>query len=304
MIKKPTIIVSSAGRTGTLFFCNLFNQILNDSFCIHETDRFTFNSETETFQKRLYIIKKIGIYNITIKKIMGNWGIRALSDKMITKKINCSEASGLLLKYRKNLVNSLKEKYYVECSYHYYGLIDILDCVFSDYKLIFIVRDGRDWVRSMINKKGWYQNRDYLNIFNSRLNTKMFNNISEIKWTKLTNFEKLCWSWYTVNSYAIKSIEKNKKSKLFRFEDIFKGDNRYKELNKLITFATSLKNNKNIPYQSFNGALDKKANISPTYSFPNWKQWSYPMRNTFNKFCASLMDELGYGNEKEWNITE
>jgi len=306
MIKKPTIIITSGARTGTTFFYKLFREILIDGASFHEPDRFgikTVPEEIENlnrYQYDLWKIKKFGFFNITLLKFLGKWGLLSISNNRMSNNLSIDLASKKIIKQRKKFIESFKEKIYVESSYNYYGLIDVLPNAFENHKLLYIVRDGRDWVRSHINVGMFYNKNDFNTIFNKRITPHMLKDEEYIdKWEKMDQFEKLCWSWMRINEYAINTIKKNPYAKMFSFEKLFLGKDKYKNLNEMLDFCSSLKNY-DANLDKLNGILEKKAYKNPSNKFPHWKKWPESYKKKFNDICEPLMTELAYGTEKEW----
>jgi len=113
-------------------------------------------------------------------------------------------------------------------------------------------------------------------------------------WDSMSRFDKICWSWRTLNEYAIKTIGLNPNAKLVRFEDIFVDSNRNENIQNLLEFIFSFPNVKqteNIqPYLDY---FDKKIHAS-TKKFPSWADWSTFQKSKFLEICGPLMEELGY----------
>jgi hypothetical protein len=306
MIEKPSIIITSAARTGTTFFFKFFKEVMENCIAFHEPDRFGIKSVPEEmmgnnkFQDDIWKINKFGFLNLTLKKLFGKWGLISLSNKRISGEITVEDASKIFLKERKNFIDSFSEEIYVESSYHYYGLIDVTNQSFKNHKLVYVVRDGRDWVRSHINVGLFYHKYDFNTIFNKRLTPMLLNdNLYKTRWKSMSQFEKLCWVWVKINEYAYKTIEKNPNAKLYYFEDIFKSQKKYNNLNKLLEFVTSLED-VDIKYKDFKGKLEEKVYKNPSSGFPHWKNWSKKYKNSFDEICGPLMSKLGYGHESKW----
>jgi len=291
MIEKPSIIITSAGRTGTAFFFNLFKNILKDSQAFHEPENINFREISETLWK----FKKFGFLNTTVKKIQGNWGITSISNKRMGGKITINEATKLLVNERKKFIESFNESVYVEASYHYYGLLDVLPNVFKRHKAIYIVRDGREWIRSHMNKLEWYHEKNPHTKYNTRISPMIFpEDEYNLKWNSMSRFEKLCWAWAKINNYALSSIKKNPNAQLVYFEDIFLSNQKYDNLKTIVDFLTDIPYYEKIHYDVLEDILDKKINKPPIYKFPHWRKWSQEQLGQFKEICGSVMEKLGY----------
>jgi hypothetical protein len=80
---------------------------------------------------------------------------------------------------------------------------------------------------------------------------------------------------------------------VFRFEEIFLGEERYEYLGDLVTFATSLPSIDPERIGRTDGWLERKTHMS-SYQFPHWKGWTANQKTQFEDICGSLMRKLGY----------
>jgi hypothetical protein len=151
MIEKPSILITSLGRTGTQFFSLLFKDVVPDCDSFHEPDIVQFAGITNRIDSFIRRVKDAGIYNMVFLKLLGKWSLIKLSDHRIKGELDNVKASQDLHQQRVKFVQSKKGKVYIEASVGYYGLLDIMPKVFSQHKAIYIVRDGREWVRSTLN---------------------------------------------------------------------------------------------------------------------------------------------------------
>jgi hypothetical protein len=296
MINKPTIIITSIGRTGTKFFAQLFREILKDNVTYHEPEKIIIKSTYLNLKKTFWVFKNFGLINSTLKKITGSWGIRSISNRKIMDKLTTNEARLFLIGERKKFIESHhKIKIYVESSYHFYGLIDIIPISFKYHNTVYIIRNGRNWIRSHMDKTKWYSVKHIPSLLNIMLTPWKKTSTYNLKWKSMTQFEKLCWFWSTANQYALNTIENNPNAKLFYFEDIFESENKYANLKKLIDFVTTFKNFKiKYNHNKLSGILEKKINNPKKYTFPSWENWTEEQKNQFNEICGPLMKKLGY----------
>ena len=314
MINKPSIIISSLGRTGTTFFQNFFTNNFPNISAFHEPASIRYNS-LKFFEEIKFNIINFGFYNSFIKKTLGKWGLLNLSKKRILNKINNEKAILQILNERKKFIEKQNAKYpegknvYLESNYHYYGLLDILPFVFKNLRIIFIIRDPRNWIRSNINFKLFYHFSDTNMYLGNRLNAKMFQNDPyQKKWKSFSQFEKLAWAWNKQNSFAIESLEKiqnvpkieNKNIyKIFKFEDLF-SDKNDEEFKNLINFINELNPEKKESYKKYKNSIHKKIHQPKNYKFPKWQKWTSEEAQIVEKHCGDLMRKFGYGKEPEW----
>lgn len=302
MIRKPTIIITSLGRTGTKFFYTLFQKIIPNGTSLHEPDVFNIVQYQRTGERIREIIKQIresGAYNFIIRKSLGKWSLVKLSDVRVRGGLDYTTTVQQVLSQRKDFVHSRNGDIYIESSLAYYGLIDVLPDVYEHHRVAYIIRDGRDWVQSWVNwgdlYGGMYGKGRIGRVFGHNWPTasEMKEDPYKLKWVSMSRFEKLCWAWNRLNKYAIEQIGKNPSARLVRFEDIFKSDNRYEYLEELVRFLGTLPLIEPIAPNSLEGLLDEQVHKS-TPQFPLWEEWPAHHKQYFKTVCGSLMEELGY----------
>lgn len=296
MIDKPSIIVTSLGRTGTKFFANFFDHIIPESTSLHEPDIFNFSFKKGKGLKNLTIqIKESDFKNLIVKKALGKWSLVKLSDKRFCKNINREVTIYNILNQRKQFILTRYGKYYIGSNVGYYGLIDILPNVFQTHKAVYIIRDGNDWIVSNMKWGEMYGKNRIRKLFaHNWPEAKDISNDEYFKkWTKLSRFEKLCWAWSRLNEYALSSIKNNSNAMYIRFEDIFYSNDGYNVLNKVVDFVTDMPNGEKIQFAGIHGWLDKKIHKSIGY-YPDKFSWDKEQKRFFNKVCGPLMEEIGY----------
>jgi hypothetical protein len=298
MIKKPTIIVTSLGRTGTQFFSALFTDILPDSASLHEPDVFNFlqyEGTNERLRQTVKQIRQVGFHHLFVRKALGRGSVIKLSDLRVCGRLEYSEAARRLLKQRSTFVGSREGSVYIEANAGYYGVLDVLDDVFVHHKAAYIVRDGREWVRSNMNWGQMY-NKGKIRRFLAHTwpaASEMEEDPFRSEWNSMSRFERICWAWIRLNEYALRTIEENPDARVFRFEEIFKANGRHQHLTELVSFATDMPGVGPVPPRALDGWLDRKIHGS-SGDFPAWPEWSSEHRGQFSEICRPLMEALDY----------
>ena len=303
MIDKPTIIITSLGRTGTKFFAKFFQEVIPTSTSIHEPDVFTIGNLDNKHEKIEHLVVQIGqagLFNL-FRKLLGRWSLVSLSDSRL-RGASARKIEKSFFRQRQKFINSRPGRVYIESSFGYYGLIDILSNVFEQHRVAFIIRDGRDWVRSWMS---WgirigvpgavYGKSRAKEIIGHSWPTakELRGDEYQSKWDFMSAFEKFCWAWDRLNSYALKTMQENPNAKIFRFEDIFKSNNRYENLKKMVNFVTDMPGVGSADFRQLDGWLDYQIHKSGG-KFPAWSGWTSQQKQQFTDICGSLMDELGY----------
>lgn len=295
MIEKTTILITSLGRTGTEFFARFFAEILPDSTSIHEPDIFQNTGVGNKWLHYVHQVRRAGIWRMVFLKALGKWTLVKLSDERFLGKFSREQAVRELNAQRLGFIQKMPGSVYVEANIGYYGLLDVTPHVFRQHKIIYVVRDGRDWIKSHMNWGEFYGKKGVRKLISHNWPeaSSLPNDPYADKWHMLSKFEKLCWAWTRLNEYALKSIKHNPHARIFRFEDIFLGNARYQVLNKLVAFATSQPDIDLDQIGSTEGWLERKVHQSEE-GFPSWDDWTQEQKYQFERICGPLMGKLGY----------
>jgi hypothetical protein len=294
MIEKPTIIIASLGRTGTKFFYALFKDVIPGSTSLHEPDGFHIGRGNGV-RRIIEQTREAGAYNMFIRKALGQWSLASLSHARVRGELGYAEAVRQVLSQRGQFVRSRSGSVYVESSLGCYGLIDVFKDVFARHRVAYIVRDGRDWVRSKMNRAQMYNRGRIRDLFAHRwpVASDFEDDCCRSEWATMSRFARLCWAWAKLNGYVLETIQKNPDARLFRFEDIFASEERYQRLADLVQFATAFPDVGRVATGSPEGWLDRRLNVS-VGPFPSWEGWSPEQKEWFEVVCGPLMSRLGY----------
>ncbi len=295
MIEKPVILITSTGRTGTEFFANLFADIVPDCTSLHEPDIIKFPGVKNRLESYSQQTQRAGIWRMIILKSLGKWTLAKLSDSRFAGKMSHADAAKELYIQRNGFVSKMSGSIYIESNLGYYGLLDIVPDVFTHHKTIYIVRDGRDWVRSMVNWGEVYGKNGIRKFFAHKwpIASDVQNDPHAKQWPTLSRFEQLCWAWSRLNEYALNSIQQDANARVYKFENIFMREDRYQTLAELISFSTSLPGIVAENLKRPDGWLEQKIHQSSS-KFPEWEKWTDYEKKQFEKICGPLMDRLEY----------
>lgn len=299
IIQKPSVIITSIGRTGTRFFAKLLGKVVPASTSLHEPDVIYVNFKRKNLSadsKRFITqAKKVGFSNIVFKKLFGHFSICELSDTRLRSQKTTKEIEKELFSQRDSLVKRVSGELFVESNFGYYGLVDIIPNVYKNVRIVYIIRDGRDWVRSCMNW-GYLYERGKIRSLLAHTWLKadeLENDPYNEKWADMSRFEKVCWAWVRLNEFALTSLENTKQAKLFKFEDIFQDDRRYIKLDEMLDFCLSMPGLEKISRKSTSGFLDRKINYAEL-EYPGWDSWQCEQKERFKDICGGLMNKLGY----------
>lgn len=297
MIEKPTILVTSLGRTGTQFFQVFFQEMIYRCTSLHEPDFFNFGQYHGAYEKTKQAVRQIkesGFFNLTVRKMLGQWDLLQISDERIKQNLSYKAAVKKVYQQRAKFVERQVGDVYVESSSAYRGLIDVLSGVYANHKIVYVLRDGRDWVRSKMNFGITYGHGRVRAIVQPFWPTAydFENDPYQAQWGKMSRFEKLCWAWERLNRYALDTVKMNPNAKVFYFEDIFKSKESEQYLKELLSFVTDLDGVK-VPSDNLSGWVKRQIHQS-SGNFPRWTAWTSYQKMRFDEICGDLMQEQGY----------
>lgn len=285
---KYIVIITSPGRTGTKYFGEKLNSVINDCFSVHEPDILTSNI-FDTIKK----INHFGFNNMIFKRILKNGGIRQLSDFNIQKKISEDTLIQEITSLRSKYYSSINESLIVESYYAWYGLIDILPKIYDNIKIISFVRDPREWVRSIMNWGTHFGKRDLVTKFNFTRNKINEKDMICKQGDEDYLFEIICWEW----NHVVSNIT-NQNNLIIKYEDFFI-DNNKEVINYFMKYLTDWGNKKfDFNIESLNLSEVVHKNIS--YSYPDWKKWNVNKIKILNTYCGKTMANLQYGIDEIW----
>ncbi|HEV8715498.1 MAG TPA: hypothetical protein VGX03_22045 [Candidatus Binatia bacterium] len=297
MIEKPSILISSIGKTGTEFFARLFSEIIQDCTSLHEPDIVKFVGVDRRLAQYVEQVRRAGVWRMVFLKSVGKWTLAELSDSRFLAKLDHDLAVKSLGDQRRDFVAKMPGSIYIEANFGYYGLLDITPDVFEKHKLIYVIRDGRDWVSSAVNWGEAYGKKGLRKLISHAWPSpdQLPEDPYAAKWHTLSRFERLCWAWSRLNEYALTTMPKNPDARLFFFEKIYTGNERYQYLDELIRFAVDLPGY-SIQTGRTDGWLERQIHKGSGI-FPHWENWSAAEKSQFRQICGPLMDKLGYAFE-------
>lgn len=289
---KYHVFLISGGRTGTKFFGNLLQKIIGDTFSVHEPNVLKFNKGPQDI---LYKIKIFGFYHMILGRLIGQTGIRNLSQKYLGGKLSLQELETAIIRQRRNFYEKITEDLIIESYSGWYGCIPAIQNLYNNYKIIIITRDPRDWVVSNMNWGTLFGQRDWVSKLGlGRLNPKMVNDLEYMKsWDNLTRFQKICWTYKFQYETMMENVKNDANALVIKFEDLFYSQQRYKNLCFLLDFVTKFEN-KTFPYTVPTNFLDTQVNKNISYAFPHYENWDNTTKKQFEDICSSIMKKLNY----------
>ncbi|MFW9867188.1 MAG: sulfotransferase [Candidatus Thorarchaeota archaeon] len=240
---KEIFFILAIGRSGTKFFSQLLDKSEN-SYIVHEPVRSDFRAYKEAFfsERKAYKYFK----NFRKKEIY----LRA--------KLKNFEIYGEVNSVMRRHCNAIRE-------------------VFPKVKILHLIRDGRDVVRSMMARKTMTSEDQNTNNIRPTKENPWYD-----KWVNMNRFEKLCWYWDVENRYLHENVEKT-----IYFEKLISD---YEYFNKKLLTPLNL----NIPQEVWEMEVKSPKNKTKKHAITHWKDWNPERLESFSKICGETMKSLGY----------
>lgn len=148
---------------------------------------------------------------------------------------------------------------------------------FPNAKIFHLVRNGKKVVRSIMCRATFGAKDPLGEIVKPDNNSPYY-----AKWDNMSRFEKVCWMWQEDNRKM-----RNEAGYSIKFEELVSDYDYFKD--KLLDYL-----NIYISKDKWGKYVNRPKNISPVYSFPEWKKWTEEQKNQFINICGEEMEINGY----------
>lgn len=289
-MNKNLVFIVSAGRTGTQFFGRQLGSIIDECVSEHEPDRFAGLSRA-TWKS----VRAFGFNHVIIKRALQKSGVRHLTQQHLAGKLNEEQVIQSIRKQRDGYIRKQSASLIVEAYYQWYGVLPCLRSAYPESKISGIVRDPRTWVLSLHHRKL----RHALGIFADKMSPTMIQDKEyRERWAGMSNFERACWEWKTINGLIQKFVNSDSLSRLYRFEDLFETGGQAEEMHNLLHFITDF-GDRSYSYQLSKSNLGRRLNQSAEIPV-EWPDWPQSQARALHAICGDMMSEFGYGDEPAW----
>jgi len=243
--QRKLFLITSTGRTGTTWLAKFLNKRVNDLCVMHEP------VPNEDCFHKIAIMNPAEAEKYLLDFRFGEIALRCVANKAtIYGEVNS--------KLRRHITSFKK--------------------YFPDMKIIHIIRDGRDVVRSVMSRNA-YTNKDK----NYHDFIPPISDIHPHKWSRFTRFEKVCWLWTYENSYMRRHADLT-----VRFEDSISN---YAVFESMLLTALGMRLNLE---QEWMELIRTPKNVTKTFLFPEWPEWSQSNKNVFIELCGEEMKRYSY----------
>ena len=292
--EKKVIIVTSTGRTGTSFLGSALSQLIPETYSEHEPD-VIMGFDKESFKK----IFRYGIWTTVFGRLLGTTGLRNIAVRYYTGKISSEKAVKQIIKERIPVYNRTEKKNYIESYPQWALLLPLVSRVFTDYKVVGIIRHPINYIGSMgshilSKKKNNWLGINRSSFINQRISNKIKPEVENYGYIPgYTNDRRLflAWEWALWNKELLKFDRWNGNCEIFLFEDIFESDSTegIKSLCSYISNGTG-----GVEDSLCSQLLAKPKNTADKNKIREWQHWPIEIRREIKRLCDPYVQSLGY----------
>jgi hypothetical protein len=298
-LEQRLIFIASLGRTGTLFLGENASRMIRDSASYHEVDVLV-PSEAHNWRRKL---RGQNLLRMTVGKLLPRHSLATLGVARVAGRIGDEEAIAVIRRLRSRFFEQQPAGVVLEANTQYADLADLLPRAFPGSNTLYVVRDPRGWVRSLMNRRdSVYTRRDPRSWFpHTRVRPHHTGERAlAARWGRMPLFEKLAWSWSARHSHVLPRLAGEPRIRVVRYEDLFEGEQKAAHFRAMLEFVTSFPDGCQAPF-TFNPAiLGKRSHSTRDGAFPHWRDWSPELARSLDALCGEAMRPFGYGTEPEW----
>jgi hypothetical protein len=148
-LNKPCVFVTSTGRTGTQFFGRYMSRVIEECYSIHEPDVIWIDRPSEWLGK----LRAFGAWQMSVGRFSPRYSVRVLNNLRHHSRIDPELGIACLRSARQHYIEKSPNRIYLEANGQYSALLDLLTIAFPNSRVVYLIRDPRDWLRSMMNRR-------------------------------------------------------------------------------------------------------------------------------------------------------
>lgn len=175
-----------------------------------------------------------------------------------------------------DLHQGIDRRTFIDSSNLYIYFIDALYALDPSTRIIFLVRNGKDFVRSALSRR-WHEQ----NIFGTR---PLRDDPYYGKWPSMTPLQKNAWIWVFRNARALEGLKTVHESRklIVKIEDMREPET----LDRIEAFAGIGITERTL--------AKKGLNANPSLDLPPKEEWADSMNRDFDEIAGEMMRFFGY----------
>lgn len=155
--------------------------------------------------------------------------------------------------------------------------VDALREAVPTLRLVHLIRDGRDVVRSLVSRETWSSEHPVYGGFRPPPVDDLARS-----WDRRSPFERACWIWQWENAFIRERIPD-----CARLEDIVSS---YAAFEEQVLTPLGLA----LDESTWREARNSVVNRTPRHGLPHWEDWPAERKATFQRICGDEMARYGY----------
>lgn len=191
--------------------------------------------------------------------------------------------------------------HYIEANNNLAYLITPLRRLFPDARIIHLVRDGRDFVRSAYSKTarpGAGRGRPALVMSEEDHRRRL--QASDLpddpyrsRWPQMSRFERICWYWQRKDGIICEALRSDELALTVKFEDVFNQSSAYQGFWDMVNFL-GLRTRLSVTVDRVHEVMGRKENATEEYLLPSWTDWSPEQARQFREIAGDYLESCGY----------
>lgn len=261
-----SLLILSTGRTGTKYLAKTLKKIIPNADVYHEA------GERSRWINILSHAHQAGL--VPAKLPLLAW------QKIILPDLQRAQTS---------------KDFYIDANNHIYLFAVNNPELYPNLRVVHIIRDPREYVRSHVN---WSRTRLKSFIANNLVpfwqpTGYFLGDIPFFSWVRMSQIERFAWVWKFKNLYINRLAELGIPYLRLKFEDLFLSADSVDVFHRMLAFFEV-----DIP-DNLRDYIDEPINVSKQ-RLQSWMEWPVSTCRRIDQLCGSEMREYGYGSEPEW----
>lgn len=242
--ERPMFFALGMGRSGTNFLATLLGNCAADAAVFHEPIVEDFEAFVEAHKS-----VRAG------QRYLDHFRVRRMYDLVRDREVRVYGEVNSALRYHGQALKS----------------------AFPQAKLMHLVRDGRDVVRSVMSRAHYMPGATGHLALEPNPSDPLYD-----RWPTLSRFEKVCWLWADANRRLSEELDW-----VVKFEQLT-GDYDYFRDNIIDQFGLE------VSADRWQAETNRPRNVTKTFTFPRSRDWDATLAAQFDAICGEQMAVLGY----------